>query len=390
MALTTTPTIAAQNANQVAAAQIRDTVLPLAYVHDIATPTFRLLWEHKKVVPIGPDAKIRGNLFHGSANAFVGTQSMQFPQTVKDNLTQMEYDAVITGSSNTINIFEQTDYSGPMSNVDLAMARVDEMHRGLTEAINYSLWSGFGANGTTEVVGGQINLDTFMAHSPGVLITGEVGTNALRLNSLPMCIRSDVDTAGTTQVTNIHTFGNISSANVVWRSVLTEYGTVTYTDAAANAQNGIPSAIASPQAYSGKMLTDLLDDMQIGGNFGLYVAMPPKIFSSAVRELHAQQRGDMKSPLTHLGINKAIEHPSYNATLYAEPAMKDSDMWPNSIYVWDPEAMFLCVDGNYMPRIFPWQPVGWGTILGVAELIRGQLVIINRPATGVIHGVTDV
>lgn len=385
MALTTTPTRAAETVNTSVASALKDTLLPIRYVHSIAMPTFKLLWANRRRISLGPDKKIRGNFFHGLADAWVaGGGSFEFPTAVKDNLSQLEYSAVRVGSSTSISDEDMDDYRSSSSLYDLAAGRVSEMHGGLTQAMNYLIWSGYGAV-TTEVVGNEIDLDTFMSNTPGVKIVGDVGDNSARLHSIPQVIRHDGSG-------NDHVFGNISTnqASDFWSARVSSYGSVTYGSTSVDATDSIPTTFSNPVSITEKIITDALDEMQIGDDYVVYLACPPKIYSSVVRMLKAQERGTPDNPVASLGITRAIMHPSYNAVLYSEPALADSDMWPNSIWGWDPNQMFLCVIENYEPRVYNWQRIGFSNTLGTAEYVRGNLVCIDRRGTLAIHGVAPV
>ena len=382
MALTTVPTYAAANRDTPESASLRDTLLQTAFVHDIAMPTFKILWKHRQKITIGPDKTIRGNMFHGLGDAWVsGGGSFNFPREVKDNLTQVAFDLARIGASTSISDEDRKDYSGSNSLYNLASGRVGETNGGMTHATNYLLWSAMGVKSPTEVSGGEIDLNTWMNNTPGVKVKGDVSDLTVRWGSIPQAIRDDTTT---------HTYGGISTSNAFWRARITDVtgATVNYKDDGNDQNNGIVKSITSPQTLTEKMITDALDELQIGDDYFLYLAMPSKLYSAIVRILKAQERGTPNNPISDLGINRAILHSSYNAVLYAEPALDNSNMWPNSIWIYDPRHLFLAVADGYGPIVYPWQRIGFSTDMGMAMYIRGQLVCTNRRALGAIHGVT--
>lgn len=383
MALTTSPSRAAQTVTASVAASLTDTMLPITEVHDLAMPTLKILMRHRQRVNIGPDFKIRGNMFHGYQDAWVGARSMELPTDVKDNLTQIEFDPVILGSSNSINVYEINAYRSESAIVDVGSRKVDEMHGGLTHAFNYSLFSNFGA-ATAEVANGEIDLDTFISNvNPGVKIKGNVSENALRWHSIPQHARHDNSGNST------HTWGNLTSANAQWEAHVITHGTVAFNTTGTDYEQGLVTSVTNPVPFKTSMLDDLLDDMQVGGNYTLYAAMPPRLYSSAVRVVWAQGRGTPDNPLAQLDIPEAITYPGRNCVLYSEPLLADAQMFPNSIFVFDPTKLFIAVDASFDPYVWPWQPVNFGTVLGLAEVYFGQLVCIDRRGVGAIHGVAQ-
>ena len=387
MALVTSPTRGSQVVNQEVASSLTDTMLPIRYVHSIASPTFKILWANRITIKVGPDRKIRGNFFHGSQDVWVaGGSSFHYPLRNKETLSQIEYDVPRMGSSTSISEEDMTDYAGENSLFDLAVGRVDEMHQGFTEAWKYTPWSRFGI-GTTEVKGDEIDLDDFMDNKPGVKIFGDVSDNAARVQSLPQVIRNESATDGSTGTATRHVFGNLSSANPTWNAHVFYEGDVTISDTGNNYTDGIVSAITGTKAVTEKIVTNALDHLQIGDDYTVYVPMASAIYSSVRRQLRSQDRGSMDNPLTTLGITKAIAHPDYNAVFYAEPMMNNPNMWPNSIFGFDTNHTFLCCVRGYEPKEIPWQQVGFSNTMGAAEYIRGQLVCIDRRSTFAIHGV---
>ena len=389
MALTTTPTYAAVDVDTQESSSLRSVLLQTRYVHDIAMPTLKVFWQNRQTIKLGPDKKIRGNMFHGLANAWLSNGgSLNFPTEVKDNLTQVSYDIARVGSSTAISDEDKLDYGGDNSLYDLAEGRTSEVHGGMTHAANYLLWSGMGVR-TTEVSGGEINLDSFMNNTPGIKITGDTEDISNRWGSIPLAIRAETAADGSAGTNTQHTYGNIKTDTPAWNARINTLGSgVTYGTAGGDNEKGIlTDAGITGAAITEAMITDLLDEMQIGDDYFLYMAMPSKIYSAIARILQSQIRGTPENPVYDLGINRAILYKSYNTVLYAEPALDHASMWPNSIWCYDPRHLFLAITEGFGPIVYPWQRIGFSTDMGFAEYIRGQIVCTNRRAVGAIHGV---
>jgi len=380
MALQLTPTFSAGSFNTAESASLEITQLPLQYLHPVATPTLKLLMRFSMMATLGPDKKFRGNMIHGANDAWVTGANITVPLTVKDLLSQINYDPGRVGSHAAINEEDKADYAGEGSLVDLAEVRGDAMHRSLTEALNYFLFSPFNETG-------DVDLDTVTNHFPGVTVSGIEASDitANRIHSLPQSIRHESTALGASGIDTRHTHGNMSTQNSRWNSHVKTYGTVTYADGVGNYRDGIPSAVASPVLVDETIITDLLDDMQIGGEYGLFAACPSKIHSEIRRQLQSQNMGSTSNLMSDLGIDEHITYKDYRTTFYVEPQM--NTLWPNSMFVWDSEGMILVGSKGFFPFIWGWQTADRTNTLYTAEYIRAQLVTVDRRRLGAIHGI---
>lgn len=390
----TYPTRAAVSIQDAEVADLQVSLDELEQLPDLAMPTLQIMMMFAgRGTQIGPKGKIFQDKFVRAGDAEYGTEIMDLPTDTNNLTTEMEWDGKFLVTGNSISDRENIAYSREgTSKMDVAIQRVAASHEGVTRAFNISMWAGFttaaGANGGVpgvEVVGNQIRLDDFDPAFPGNVIRG-ANVRAQRWNSIPMSIRNYSATQ-----TQSYIYGGITinsaTDNQLFQSHVVEGtgSTITY-NTTDTTVGGIPTNVASPEVFSKPLLARLLRAIQVGSGYGLMVAMPSDIYDSAVDILFPQQQGTVAAPLTDLSIDSMVTWKAYNAHLYADPIL--DNMWPNSIWAYDPMALRLVLDEAFMPYVYPWQRVGHTTTMGWAEVFYGNLINVNPRATGVIHGVT--
>lgn len=386
MALTTTPTYAAGSFFTEQAAAIDQVYGQLIDVHKQACPTLRILLANKKGVDLGPDGKVKQNFIHDMYDVSQAGLNQRFGAPDLDPISQMEYSTKQFYVSAGTNDIEMKRYGSDHSRIDLVDEKVHAMHAGLTWVQNYMLfsdWSETGIGTTSE----EINLETELSSAP---VPPSVKFSSLtahgnRMYSIPMIIRSH---------TTGHTIGNVSSANAHWAPTVTVGGSVTRNstayDASSNPQTDVVTADNTTLAtFDLDALRTHLKAVARGYGYQLYAACPADLYDVLEDLLLAERRRDAtrETQLADLGIDASFTYTSRNVVFYVDPMM--TDLWPNSIFFYDPTCMFMIFDNDFDPSkgtgIYPWERLP-GTNQSVTAVYGdGQLMCVDRRGVSAMH-----
>lgn len=368
------------------AAAIKYVYQQLQDVHKQASPTLRIFQKFKQGVDLGPDGEISQNFIHDMYDVAVAGLNQRFGAPDLDPVSQMKFDTKQFYVSAGTNDVEMTRYGrSNRSRIDLVDEKIHAMHAGLTWVTNYMLFS----NWSESAVGAganEINLETELSNSPvppSVKFKG-LTAHGLRQYSIPMAIRSHVTG---------HMFGNVSSANAFWKPTVTVGGTVTRNSTAYNATTNPQTDVVTDDGLTLETLDydairTHLNKVSRGQGYELYAPCPADLYSVLEDLLLGERRRDPKdTPIADLGINASFTIAAYNVTFYVEPMM--TDLWPNSIFFFDPSALFLVYDNAFDPfkgtGIYPWERLP-GTNQSVTAIYGdGQMFCLDRRAVSAMH-----
>jgi hypothetical protein len=370
----TTPSYSAGSWDTEAAAVIEYVVKgPLDYFK-LACPTLRLLMENQKVFDVGPDGKVGWNYIKSMYPMYVYKQNQVYPMPDIDPLTRLEFELVNWGSAFATNQTEVKRYQRQSrSLVDLAAEKMQLMHDGLTQNVNFLMYWDWNA---ADISGNTLDTETLLANAPLAPPTSieNVSVNTDLSYSIPMCIRDHVTG---------HTFGNVSSANAYWQA--TETNGVTPTKATTGNNIDAVTAIPSTVALGVSNIRTHLQKMQRGAGFRLYVPTPAELYGVLEDYILAERRRDANTAqeMVDLGLNSHFVYEEYNTVFFLENMM--TDLWANSMFFWDLECLFLAFETDFNPFTSPLERLPHSNILGAATEFHSQLMAIARVGTGAMH-----
>jgi len=356
----------------------------LIYPHRFTMPTLRMLFRHMKRDKLGPDMKFGWNVVTKNFSPSLGTKAQTWAAPGIDNITRMEYTPAIMTNSAGTNDVDVSLYESPQARMNFIKLMVDSMHQGFTDVFGYEIFSRH-----DESITGANAIDVTAALSsnpnpPEELTLGNVRSHTSRINSIPMLIRDAV---------NGHTLANIAvttANNLWWQSTRQDHASATVSESASGDNIDVVTTIANPQAADLDDFSEFFDAIQVGWQYGLYVAVGAALYRQLVALLLAITRRDIGSPLGELGIRASIGYEDYNAVFYKDPMM--TWLHPYSAFAWDPEAMFLLTDSRWDPTrgsgIYPWERIRGGNLQATAMYMITQLVTPDRRALGAMHGYT--
>lgn len=349
----------------------------------LAMPTTRILLKYAKTYELGPDGKIQFNFLHDMYDVHAMKKNQVFSFEDIDLVSRMEWFTKQWWCAAGISDIDATRYSRTnRSLVDLASQKVEAIHAGLTWTFNYNIWS----NWSETITNGQIDIQSALSGStfvrPPVKYKDMSGFND-RHYSIPMLIR--------THITG-HTIGNVSSDNEHWRSIITDVSGATVTR---NTTSGDERADVVTNDHVVTVQIDYddveehLGKMQQGANYNLLAACPRGLYKVLKDYLLAERRRTVQDNTldAELGISASLTWEEYNCTFYVEPML--DTLYPNSIWFFDPECLFLVFDPAFNPKVVPWQEIPGTNQSGTVVYYDGQLVCIDRRGTGAIHGATS-
>lgn len=356
-------------------------------VHKQACPTLKILLANKKGVDLGPDGLVRQNFIHDMYNVSHAAFNQRFGAPDLDPISQMQYSTEQIYTSAATNDIEMKRYGSDHSRIDLVNEKVQAMHAGLTWVENYMLFSDW----SESLAGDEIDIQSELSNAP---VPPPVKFESLtahgnRMYSIPMVIR-DNDTT--------HVFGNVSSGNALWRS------TISIDAAATVTRNGTAyDATTNPQAnvvtddnfvtvtLDLDLLRTHLNIVSRGYGYELYAACPASLYGVLEDLLLAERRRDAsrETELAELGINASFTYNAYNVVFYVDPMM--TDLWPGTIWFYDPSVMFLLFDNDFDPAkgtgVYSWMSLPGTTQHMTALYGDGQLICLDRRGVSAIHGV---
>jgi len=385
MALTTRPGYAAGSFFTEQAAAIDQVFGQLIDVHKQACPTLRILLDNKKGVDLGPDGKVSQNFIHEMYDVSQAALNQRFGAPDLDPISQMEFFTKQFYISAGTNDIEMKRYGSDHSRIDLVDEKVHAMHAGLTWVMNYMLfsdWSETGIGTTSEEI--DIESELSLAPVPPSVKFKSLTAHGNRQYSIPMVIRSD-ETG--------HEFGNVDSGEAFWNPTVSVGGTVTRNSTAYDATSNPQTDVVTNDALT----TDTLDLDALrthlnlvarGYGYQLYAACPANLYDVLEDLLLAERRRDTKdTAIADLGIDASFTYASRNVTFYVDPMM--TDLWPSSIFFFDPSVMFLAYDNDFDPAkatgIYPWEHLP-GTNQHVTAIYGdGQLMCVDRRGVSAMH-----
>ena len=386
MALNTYPGFAAGSFFTEQSAAIAQVGKQLIDVHKQASPTLRILQKYKKNIDLGPDGKISQNFIHDMYDVSVANHNQRFGAPDLDPVSQMEFFTKQWYVSAGTNDIEMKRYGNSnASRLDLVNEKVHAMHAGMTWVQNYMLFSNWSETGIGTGVN-EINLETELSNAPvpPSVKFKALTAHGLRQYSIPMVIRGN---------NTGHTFGNVSSGEALWRPAITIGGTVTRNTTAYNATTNPQTDVVTNDALTLDTL-DLdalrthLNKTARGFGYRLYAACPAALYSVFEDLILAERRRDSKdSPVADLGIDASFLYQAYNVVFYVEPMM--TDLWGNSIFFYDTDAMFLSYDNDFDPAngtgMYPWEHLPGTTQHVTAAYGDGQLMCVDRKGVSAMH-----
>jgi len=389
MALTTRPTFDSGEWFTEQAAAIDQVMAQLIDVHKQASPTMRVLLNNKKNVDLGPDGKISQNFIHEMYNVSAASQNQRFAAPDIDPASRMEYSTTQLYTSAGTNDFEMKRYRTNHSRIDLINEKVQAMHAGLTWVLNYSLfsdWSETGVGTTSEEI--DIEAELSASPVPPSVKFDNLSAHGDRLYSIPMIIRGN---------TTGHTFGNVSSANAFWQPSITlgDSGSVTRNTTTYNASSNPQTDVVTDDdvttvTFDLDAVREHLNKVSRGYGYELYAACPADLYDVLEDLLLAERRRDAtkETQLADLGIDASFSYTSRNVTFYVDPMM--TDLWPGTIWFYDPSVMFLIFDNDFDPTkgtgIYPWERLPGTTQSATAIFADLQLVCLDRRGVSAMHG----
>lgn len=374
--MTTVPTFDAGSWLTQQSANIRYVMEGILDVNKLACPTFQLLWANAKKVDIGPDGKISYNLLRNMYNPRIYYPNGNFVAADIELISAMEFTTKAWYGAAGTNQTEMVRYRrANRSLIDLVASKVQAMHTGLTFYANYEIFS----NHQEATTGDQVDIETALAASPlpPSLKLEDVNSNSQRMMSLPLAARQNV--LG-------HTYGNLSSANKFWSSPETNGYTVTRDTSGTYTQDVVTNASATPASLGITNLRTHLAKMQRGAGYRLYCACPSDLYGDLEDFLVAERQRDAASTqdFADLGIDAYFVWNSYNCVFYQDPMM--TDLWPNSLFFWDPDCLFYVFDEFFSPWIINWERIPGTPKYSCAVVYDGNLICINRLGVGAMHG----
>jgi hypothetical protein len=387
MALTTRPTFDSGSWFTEQAAAIDQVMAQLIDVHKQASPTMRVLLNNKKNVDLGPDGKISQNFIHEMYNVSAASQNQRFAAPDIDPASRMEFTTVQFYTSAGTNDVEMKRYRSNHSRIDLIDEKVQAMHAGLTWVLNYALFSDWSETGvgTTST---EIDITSELSNSPvpPSVKFDNLTAHGDRIYSIPMVIR-DNNTG--------HTFGNVSSANAFWQPSITTGGSTTQNTTAYNASSNPQTDVVTNDdlttaTFDLDALRTHLNKVSRGYGYELYAACPADLYDVLEDLLLAERRRDAtrETQLADLGIDASFTYTSRNVVFYVDPMM--TDLWPGTIWFYDPSVMFLVFDSDFDPTqgtgIYPWERLPGTTQSATAIYADAQLMCVDRRGVSAMHG----
>lgn len=374
--LSVTPTFDAGEWLTENAANIRLVMDQLFDVNQLASPTLQLFEQNARTVELGPDGKISWNLVHDMYNPRVATPNGRFVAGGLDPISAMEFEVAAWYNAASTNQQEMVRYSRRnRSLIDLMQQKVQAVHKGLTFYSNYSLFS----THTEDITGSVLDIEAALASSPlpPSVKLEDIEEHSQRMMSIPLAIRDHV--LG-------HTYGNISSANAFWQSPETNGYTVTRETAAIYQRDVVTDASASPVSIGIGNIRTHLNKMQRGTGYRLYAICPSELYGALEDVIMAERQRDaaVNQDFVDLGIDSHFVYKAYNCTFYMDPMM--TDLWPNSIFFFDPDCLFTVYDEFFDPWVVEWERIPATPRFSMATVYEGNVICTDRMGCGAMHG----
>jgi len=364
-----------------------------------AMPTLKLLLANMKTEELGPSMEFGWPLITKYYSPTIAKKNMRFDAPDIDNITRSKWEPAMMANSAGDNVVDMALYSNSKRRfINHVNTKVASMHKGYTEMFNHALFSNWNesiATGAVDItaalVAGGDPVPPQGTGADDALTLERVLAHTDRMLSMPMLIRETVTG---------HTVGNIATTtttNGFWQPTVTNASgaTVTLSDGGVTAGNAsntdVVTAVANPDALTMDDIYTHLDQYQLGGDYQNYAAVPRAIYQQLRSFLTAITQRDIGSPLGELGIRASIEIEEYNTIFYLEPEM--NYLWPNSIFFWNPDTLFLMADSRFNPAggsgIKTWQEIPGTTNFVTWMLHICQMVCTDMRQQSAMHGYTS-
>jgi len=353
----------------------------LLYPHELATPTYRILWENRKTKALGPDGKFQFPIITKAYSPSVAAKNTRFDFRDIDNITLSEWEGVFLKNGAGTNKVEMRRYGSNLARMDHISTKVASMHRGTTDVINWELWWDW--NTADIAADNRVNLNTQLTSlevPPEELYLENIAANTDAIYSIPMLTRKVVTgytLAGITVTT---------TTNQYWHPTNTDATGATVTRSGSG--NNIDCVTAITAATCKELdLDDLfehLDAISQGWQYRWYAACPPALYRQLRNLITAMNIREHDSPLAELGIRASIEASEYNCIFYQEPIMKA--LHPNSIFFYDTDALYLQFEEGFAPDVEEWEKIPGTNMYGTSEFLSYQLVRPDARGVSAMHG----
>ena len=365
----------------------------------IASPTHTIMWNGMQyyklnadgtyILPI--DLSVNPSIYATGVHIIYDTQH-------SEETTRASYRPALAYNGNAISelqIAEGGEFNDNAVLVPELMTRQRACNKGLTYHMMYEIWAK--QNYTTvggeaaEPTGSTINISDIMQNVYlNAQIKNKPSSVVNRFTSLPSIIKPHG--AG-------HTYAGINSENKWWlpkvffngaNGTITEIDSTNYTDWCANAPADNVDLVTVPNytltIWSMRNFDLFFDELQQGGGYELYAALPPRGYSAMLEWARANAVAEPSAILTDMGITKNFTHSSYNVTFYSDPTMRY--VYPNSMFVYDAESTYFAGVLGTCPLIKNWTPIPSTSSIVMAKILRYQMVCTNPISTGALHGIT--
>lgn len=351
-------------------------------------PTLNVVWAKRKNYTLNNDYTFKMNIEYGASNPRYGTTNMVFNTEVNPKSTRLSFTPQIMYVGSSISDIElRTIYKDGVQLINELDKRGRDANKGLTWGLGYEIFSPTGYTTTeTELDAGKITLDNIITNIQTEVQIENVPAATGRIGSIPSIIKPHG--AG-------HTYGGFASSNVMHQSHVyhndgfIEIDTTNYSTYCANAPSDnvdLVTTMSTTARWNMENIDAWLSKIQVGAGFDLLICCPPLVYASIGRYLHGSDFGTQDNPLVDLGVDKAFQHPAFNATFYSDPV--SGELWPNTLWAYDPEFLHLgCVE-DVCPLIYPWGRIEGSTTVVFAKIVYLALLCTNRRSTGALHGVT--
>lgn len=341
-----------------------------------ASPTLKLLLNGAQIHEFGPDEEIGWNFLTDMYNPKIMHDNQVFNASDLELASRMTFGIAKWYNAASTNRAEMVEYGRTgRSRLDLVDEKAAAMHKGLTMMADYRLFSDW-----NETIAGDGTLDIEAALSaspiPPSLKEEDLASQTERSFSIPMCIRGHH---------NGHTFGNVSSENMFWRSTETIGGAVTH--AAAGAVNAdVVIAIDDVVELGISNIRAHLSSIQYGPGYRFYAACPADLYTVLEEYVMADRRVGSTSPpdeFNDLGIDAAFTYNAYRTVFYSDPMM--TWLWPNSIFFWCPDVLFYVLDPEFNPWLIPWERIPNSSTYATVAVYHGNLICKDRRGCSAMH-----
>ena len=374
----------------------------LAFPAKIAAPTYVIMTNNMTettlntdgtlVLPI--DLSVNPTTYATGVNIIYDTEH-------DEETTRASYRPGLAYSGNAISEIQVTgggEFSDEATLIPELETRQRAANRGLSLHCAYEIWAKQGYTLSTGVAAeptdSTINISNIMQNVYlNARIKNRPASVVNRFHSLPTICQA---------YNGSNTYAGISLENLWWRTkvyangapgTITEISSDNYTLAStwcASAPTDIPGLVTNPiylfSDWNMRNIDLWLDQLQQGGGFELYIAVPPTGYSAMLAWVRDNMVASENEKMTDMGIKQNFTHSSYNATFYSDPTM--TYIYPNSLFAYDPEVTHYVAVEGFAPLVKGWQPVPGTSSIVTAKILRKQLCSTMPVSCGALHGIT--